>query len=596
MFVVTFYSFKGGVGRSMALANVSYEFARRGKRVLMVDFDLEAPGLDTYPEFEIQGGKGVVDFVHAYIEVGKAPDVADYVYRCPTTTDGELWVMPAGTTSDAYGERLAAIDWQNLYAHHDGYLLIEDLKAQWRHVVNPDYVLIDSRTGFTDVGGICTRQLPDLVMLMMFPNRQNIDGLQQIVSAIRAEQTKNVDFEVVLSNVPDLDDEAGVLAGILGVAKQKLGIPRFCATVNHYDSLLLLEQEVFTHTKAQSRLARQYIDVARCIARHNVQDRDGVIDYMGDLEQRIMTGAISISEYDRILEKIADARQAHQDDAAVLTSVARVCDGLGELDLTHDLLRAAAKIKPSAEAFLRLARVERELARSDGTDALVAVFASSDAEFIEVRSAVRHLREQAPSRLIHLTSTEAYDHLTLEERASLAQELLWLGCEEICLGVVEDILAIHKSGVSVDGGLNALTLCLIGLGRAQQARQLLETRPNNELTFDFNYAMALWAETKVAPLEDFGSLRERMYSQTRNKSANFWQCLAILCGALGDDEGRNLSLQKARQRLRLARLPEFSAWRYRSCSPGKFEADLAEMAMRELDDWVPPFVTAQQTI
>jgi MinD-like ATPase involved in chromosome partitioning or flagellar assembly len=46
--IVTFYSYKGGVGRSMALANVADILCRQGARVLMVDFDLEAPGLEQY--------------------------------------------------------------------------------------------------------------------------------------------------------------------------------------------------------------------------------------------------------------------------------------------------------------------------------------------------------------------------------------------------------------------------------------------------------------------------------------------------------------------------------------------------------------------
>ena len=46
--IVTFYSYKGGVGRSMAMANVADILARRGARVLMIDFDLEAPGLEQY--------------------------------------------------------------------------------------------------------------------------------------------------------------------------------------------------------------------------------------------------------------------------------------------------------------------------------------------------------------------------------------------------------------------------------------------------------------------------------------------------------------------------------------------------------------------
>src|SRR5262245_4584928 len=43
--VVTFYSYKGGVGRTMALVNTAHVLARTGWRVLMVDFDLEAPGM-----------------------------------------------------------------------------------------------------------------------------------------------------------------------------------------------------------------------------------------------------------------------------------------------------------------------------------------------------------------------------------------------------------------------------------------------------------------------------------------------------------------------------------------------------------------------
>ncbi|MEM6301295.1 MAG: AAA family ATPase, partial [Pseudomonadota bacterium] len=48
MYTVTFYSFKGGVGRSMAMMNVASELVAAGRRVLVVDFDLEAPGLDTF--------------------------------------------------------------------------------------------------------------------------------------------------------------------------------------------------------------------------------------------------------------------------------------------------------------------------------------------------------------------------------------------------------------------------------------------------------------------------------------------------------------------------------------------------------------------
>jgi Mrp family chromosome partitioning ATPase len=49
--VITFYSYKGGTGRTMALANIACLFARQGTagmRVLAIDWDLEAPGLHYY--------------------------------------------------------------------------------------------------------------------------------------------------------------------------------------------------------------------------------------------------------------------------------------------------------------------------------------------------------------------------------------------------------------------------------------------------------------------------------------------------------------------------------------------------------------------
>ena len=66
--VVTFYSFKGGVGRSTALAFVANILATRGQRVVMMDFDVEAPGLS----FMSSSGSskitryGVLDYLHQH--------------------------------------------------------------------------------------------------------------------------------------------------------------------------------------------------------------------------------------------------------------------------------------------------------------------------------------------------------------------------------------------------------------------------------------------------------------------------------------------------------------------------------------------------
>src|SRR5262245_36973777 len=134
MYVNTFYSFKGGVGRTMALVNTAFELTKRGRRVLLVDFDLEAPGLDTFDLPHPQAPTpGIVEYVTDYLSGSSIPKVEKYLYEITRTvrrTGGQMMVMPAGLQDDTYGARLNAIDWQALYSAHDGYLMFEDLKRQ----------------------------------------------------------------------------------------------------------------------------------------------------------------------------------------------------------------------------------------------------------------------------------------------------------------------------------------------------------------------------------------------------------------------------------------------------------------------------------
>ena len=101
------------------------------------------------------------------------------------------------------------------------------MKAQWQQVLQPDYVLIDSRTGHTDTCGICTRQLPDAVTILFFPNEQNLRGLTKVVRDIRSEAEtpakRSILTHFVMSNVPDLDDEDNILRGMLEKFKANLG-------------------------------------------------------------------------------------------------------------------------------------------------------------------------------------------------------------------------------------------------------------------------------------------------------------------------------------------------------------------------------------
>jgi FxsC-like protein len=76
--IITFYSYKGGTGRSMALANLAWILASNGKRVLCLDWDLEAPGLHRYfhpfmVDKELASSEGLIDFVFKFAAAAATP-------------------------------------------------------------------------------------------------------------------------------------------------------------------------------------------------------------------------------------------------------------------------------------------------------------------------------------------------------------------------------------------------------------------------------------------------------------------------------------------------------------------------------------------
>ncbi|WP_342118116.1 KGGVGR-motif variant AAA ATPase [Pseudoduganella sp. OTU4001] len=192
--VTTFYSYKGGVGRTMALANLGHMLAARpAAPVLLVDWDLEAPGLHYYfpgaPE-----APGVLDLFEACRDqlqerAGRyasdsalAEAVLDAVrweqYLVRASDDRPLWLLRAGRCDGSHAERAAMLDWQGIFDTCPA--LFRTFAA--RLVRHFGHVLVDARSGRADSAAICTTLLPTRLVLVFAPNRQNLDGLQDLVS------------------------------------------------------------------------------------------------------------------------------------------------------------------------------------------------------------------------------------------------------------------------------------------------------------------------------------------------------------------------------------------------------------------------------
>jgi MinD-like ATPase involved in chromosome partitioning or flagellar assembly len=178
--IVTFYSYKGGVGRSMALANIAVLLARRGLKVLAVDWDLEAPGLERYfSYFEMkQSGPGLLRMCMDAREIGVA-DYTKYISTLDCQGTHPVTLLSSGREADElYTKNLEAFDWE-LFFNARGGVFVEELRERWRK--DFDVTLIDSRTGLSDTGGICTIQLPDIVVGMFTANLQSLYGLRDVM-------------------------------------------------------------------------------------------------------------------------------------------------------------------------------------------------------------------------------------------------------------------------------------------------------------------------------------------------------------------------------------------------------------------------------
>lgn len=194
--VVTFYSFKGGMGRTTALAATALGLIKQGKNVLMIDTDVEAPGLASLFVDENNVRKGVVDYLLEYNLSYESISVEDYLLQItdPILTDellGKLFLISSGVIDRNYLQKLARIDFQDTIPRSLKMRicqLIADAVARISQFCKVDYILLDARAGFHDMGGIVTTQIPHGVVVFGKDTKQSWQGVRLVVEAISSVQ------------------------------------------------------------------------------------------------------------------------------------------------------------------------------------------------------------------------------------------------------------------------------------------------------------------------------------------------------------------------------------------------------------------------
>jgi hypothetical protein len=196
--VTTFYSYDSAPARSLALAHAAWLLAGRRHAktpVLMIDWDLEGPGLHHY--FSVEGTQraGVLELFEACRErlrafgdaqaeeaeelAARVLDALDWDAYIERVDDSRpLYLMRAGRFDDSYGERADRLDWDALFCSCPALFrnFAAWLKRRFAHV------LVDCRAGRSAATSVCTALLPDKMVGLFTPDARSLDGLRGVVT------------------------------------------------------------------------------------------------------------------------------------------------------------------------------------------------------------------------------------------------------------------------------------------------------------------------------------------------------------------------------------------------------------------------------
>lgn len=214
--IVTFYSFKGGVGRTTALVATAWQLASaEKKRVAVVDLDLEAPGLGAV--LDADAPRGVLDFVVEFLATGERSLGGMHSAARGLGADdaGLVDVIPAGHLDSAYLEKLSRLDFMGNrpLERSTAAPVVEALQSLLHAVrkeLKPDYILIDAGAGLHDLAGLSLHGLAHVDVLLARASEQSYRGLDLAIEVIGRRRPSSDLLCVVVHTLAPPDSTSAV--------------------------------------------------------------------------------------------------------------------------------------------------------------------------------------------------------------------------------------------------------------------------------------------------------------------------------------------------------------------------------------------------
>jgi AAA domain len=244
MRVVCFYSYKGGVGRSLCLLNTASLLAESGQRVLCVDFDFEAPGLHHKVSATVAGG---------VLEAVLTGDYLQHIYRVDAK-HGSYELLSAGTSDVREYWRLYSGLMTGAQTH------VDELDAVIYGLIGTerwDYILVDCRTGISEYAGSLGTRLATHFLVLSTESIESMQGCRAVASSIRLGAQKQ-SHQVAIQGIWSRTDP------LLSSLKEPL-VGSALLELPEDDSIRLTGLIASEAPDGLTPLVSAYIAVARCL-------------------------------------------------------------------------------------------------------------------------------------------------------------------------------------------------------------------------------------------------------------------------------------------------------------------------------------------
>ena len=302
---MSFYSYKGGVGRTIAMIQTAYNLVKAGKKVLLLDLDIEAPSLhNIFSDIvndEFAGVQyGVIEYLYQSIVQGKKDIHIDDNMYCTIpveNVDGLMYLMPALKKMDKkYVYQIGRLQTEKIQDKN----VFHDIFDEIRKNLEIDYILIDTRAGFNQWGSLSLLTLSNQVIFLAYPNDENVEGLN-----IAFEMMDNIGkskYAVAMSKVVASDDGKSKSDTLF----EKLNISQDSIISIYYNQKIALSNRYPIPDKdvsdAYIELSNYVLDSERIVLNRKYLDNGRKQEILQDLFKE-KTNQISIESANRFISQ-----------------------------------------------------------------------------------------------------------------------------------------------------------------------------------------------------------------------------------------------------------------------------------------------------